>query len=262
MVLLDRDRRTLEMAKRRLQRELDCEMHFFHGRFSQVAELVKEIETEGFNLILADLGIGTHQLDDLSRGFSYNSTGKLDMRFDDSGGQTAWDVVNHTPEKELADIFYQLGEERYSRQIAAEIIRCREKHSIDSPAELAEIAKKVYARRQSGRTWQKHPATRIFQALRIYVNQEMEELDMMLKLIPDLLLPDGRLGIITYHSLEARAVKQAWKKQGKADILEILTPTPLFPSEEETGRNPRARSAQLRVARKRVIGSDKDNIEN
>lgn len=248
LVGLDRDRAAIDLAQRRLQEGASCTFRLLHLPFSQAGQAAEELGREGFDVALADLGLGTHQLGDPSRGFSFDSEERLDMRFDTSQELTAWDVVNRTPEKDLADIFYELGQERLSRPIAARICREREKRPIESPAEMSRLVKKVAARRSSGRTWRIHPATRIFMSIRIFVNRELEELDALLVLLPQLLVPGGRSAILTYHSLEARRVKQAWRAQQKEGVLRVVEGTPLKPTPEETRQNRRARSAQLRAA--------------
>ena len=250
LVGIDADLQALKVAKQRLIDALPCSTRFFHGRFSEAATLTQQLDIKGFDVILADLGVGSHQLDAPERGFSFDSENRLDMRYDTSRGPNAWDVVNRTGEKRLADLFYELGEERYSRQIAAEICRAREDDAIDTPAQLSEIIKRVYARRGSNRTWRIHPATRVMMALRIYVNRELEELDALLGALPDVLVPGGRVAILTYHSLEARRVKQAWQKQKDDGRIEEYPDSPLMPKDAEVEANPRARSAQLRAARR------------
>ncbi|MFW5915189.1 MAG: 16S rRNA (cytosine(1402)-N(4))-methyltransferase RsmH, partial [Planctomycetota bacterium] len=248
LVGIDSDRGAVQSAKKRLKPKLTCNTRFFHGRFSDATSLMEKLSIDGFHVALADLGIGTHQLDDPSRGFSFESEDKLDMRYDTSHGPTAWDVVNETSEKRLADLFYELGEERYSRQIAAKICKQRRHHAIDTPAQLADLIKKIYARRGSGKTWRIHPATRVMMALRIYVNRELEQLEALLHALPRLLVPAGRVAILTYHSLEARRVKHIWRDQEQKGIMKPIPDMPIMPSEKEIGRNPRARSAQLRAA--------------
>lgn len=246
IVGLDVDPTAIHLAKDRLQDTLPCDTRFYNRRFSEAPYILDEMAIDGFDLALADLGAGSHQLDDLDRGFSFDSKSSLDMRYDTSGGPTAHDVVNRMPERELAELFRNLGEERYSRIIAQEICKRRKTQPIASTAELAEIAKSIYAKRGPDKTWRIHPATRVAMALRIYVNEELNELDRLLAAIPDLLAPGGRVAILTWHSLEARRVKNAWSSQ---DLIEPITDKPVKPSDEEVEANPRARSAQLRAAR-------------
>ncbi len=242
------DADALAVAGQRLEREAPCPFELYPARFSVARKVAERAGVSGFAAVLADLGVGTHQLMDPSRGFSFDSDAPLDMRYDTSAGPSAREVVNTASEEELADIFYRFGEERYSRQIAARI--CRER-PLETAAELAELVKRVVARRTPRRrTWRIHPATRVMMALRIYVNREFEELEALLEALPDLLERGGRAGIITYHSLEARRVKHTWRRQKRQGLMEELPDSPWMPTDEEVERNPRVRSAQLRVARR------------
>jgi 16S rRNA (cytosine1402-N4)-methyltransferase len=253
LVGIDADPRALETARRRLSEHAPCPFRLFHAPFSRVRQVAEEADLQGFDLALADLGVGTHQLDDPGRGFSFDSTARLDMRYDTTGGPSAYEVVNQTAESELADIFYEYGEERYSRQIAARICRRR---PVETPAELADLVKSVVARRTPrGRTWRIHPATRVMMALRIYVNRELEELEKLLEALPEVVAPGGRMAFITYHSLEARRVKRAWRRQQKQGLLETASPAVVMPTEQEVEQNPRVRSAQLRAAQMRGDGA-------
>jgi 16S rRNA (cytosine1402-N4)-methyltransferase len=251
LIGLDADPSALAVAHDRLADAVPCRVETHHARFSQAAAVLRSSGVEAVDCVLADLGIGSHQLEDAARGFAFDSQARLDMRFDPASRPTAWDVVNRMPEAELADIFYRLGEERYSRQIAARICRQREEHPVDTPAGLAELIKSVVARRTPrGRTWRIHPATRVMMALRIYVNGELEELDALLEALPQLLAPGGRAAVITYHSLEARRVKETWRRQDGEGLMQSAKPAVVRPSDEEIRSNPRARSAQLRSARR------------
>jgi len=245
---LDRDKSALKVAKERLAESASCDFRLFRCPFSKADRAAQEVGVERYHVILADLGVGSHQLEDPTRGFSYESDHKLDMRFNTTKGMSARDVVNSMPEEKLADIFYELGEERYSRQIARAICERRDEDPIETPAELAEIVKQVAARKSDGRTWRLHPATRVMMALRIYVNREMEELEALLEVLPHLLARGARVCILTYHSLEARRVKQAWKEQEDKGLLREFDDSPIMPSDEEVEENPRVRSCQLRAA--------------
>lgn len=245
---LDRDKAALKVAKERLTESASCEFRLFRCPFSKANRAAEEVGVERFDVILADLGVGSHQLEDPARGFSYESDHELDMRFNPSRGMSARDVVNSLPEEKLADIFYERGEERYSRQIARAICERREEEPVETPADLADIVKTVAARKSDGSTWRIHPATRVMMALRIYVNREMEELEALLELLPQLMARGARLCILTYHSLEARRVKQAWREQEEKGLLREFDNSPLMPSEEEIEENARVRSCQLRAA--------------
>jgi 16S rRNA (cytosine1402-N4)-methyltransferase len=211
-----------------------------------------------FDGALLDLGISSLQLDDPARGFSFRVEGPLDMRRDpDGGGPTAADVLRDTREKDLADLFYQYGEERFSRRIARAVVERRKRDPIRTTTGLAELVSSAIPRR----AWPRdiHPATRVFQALRIVVNRELSSLGAFLDTIPRHLSPGGRVAVISFHSLEDRMVKTAFRRPapgsgGKESMLERLTRKPIVPSEREARENPRARSAKLRVARRRDGG--------
>jgi 16S rRNA (cytosine1402-N4)-methyltransferase len=199
-----------------------------------------------FNGILADLGVSSMQFDQPDRGFSFRQDGPLDMRMDDRLEQSAADLVNTWDEVDLANAIYQYGEERLSRRIARAIVEQRQHQPFSRTLELAEaIARCVPSQYRHGRI---HPATRTFQALRIVVNQELDVLETLLDLAPDWLAPEGRLAIISFHSLEDRIVKHRLKD---SPLLQVLTKKPIIPTEAETATNPRARSAKLRVAQRR-----------
>jgi 16S rRNA (cytosine1402-N4)-methyltransferase len=251
LIGIDADPAALRIARARLGAEAPCRFQLFHARFGSAARVAREAEVGAFDVALADLGVGTHQLLQPARGFSFDSGSRLDMRYDAAAGPSAWDIVNTAPEGELADIFHRYGEERYSRQVAAAICRGRVEAPIETAAELADLVKAVAARRTPRRrTWRIHPATRVMMALRIYVNHEIEELGALLEALPGLLRKGGRAAILTYHSLEARCVKEAWRRQAKDGLWEILTRSPAKPAADEVSANPRVRSAQLRAARR------------
>jgi 16S rRNA (cytosine1402-N4)-methyltransferase len=206
-------------------------------RFSQVGEAEAMGPLYG---VLFDLGVSSMQLDQPARGFSYRSDGPLDMRMG-PGDVTAADLVNDLPESELADLLFELGQERRSRRIARAIVRARDRSPIETTDQLAGVVVGAVGRRPGG----PHPARRTFQALRIAVNRELEELAASLPRAVGLLGPGGRVVVISYHSLEDGIVKRAFREDER---LRILTKKPLRPSDEETARNPRARSARLRAA--------------
>lgn len=198
--------------------------------------------------VLLDLGVSSPQLDDPKRGFSFQSDGPLDMRMDQSSGETAADLVNRLPEAELADLIYQYGEERFSRRIARAVVRARATRLLETTQQLVEVIRSaVPAAYRHGRL---HYATRTFQALRIAVNREIESLEPALRNIVDVLRPGGRLAVISFHSLEDRIVKRTFRSlsQGASARLTVLTKKPQLPQDEECRSNPRARSAKLRVA--------------
>jgi len=242
----------MELAKARMAEvaaEIGNEMPevIFEPRaFSEAWEVIEAGSLDG---LLADFGVSSLQLDEAHRGFSFRSEGPLDMRMDTRSGETAGQVVNQEDENELADLIYEFGEERRSRRIARAIVRAR---PISTTAELAEI---VSAAAPSMKGDKIHPATRTFQALRIRVNDELGEIRSLLKSAPSLLKPGGRLVLISFHSLEDRQVKDAFRDAGRDGIFEVLTRKPVVAEEQEQMRNPRARSAKLRAAEKIAAGT-------
>jgi len=250
----DQDRQALEIAARRLA-EFGTRVHLHHSNFDQLARLAQRNQLPPADGVLLDLGVSSMQFDRAERGFSFQQDGPLDMRMDPAAGQTAADLVNHLPEKELADLIYIYGEERRSRQIARAIVRAR---PIQSTAQLAGI---VAGASRAGRS-KIHPATRTFQALRIAVNDELGALERVLPQAVQLLKPGGRLAVISFHSLEDRIVKNYFRQEARDCIcppeqpictckhkasLHIITKRPIMPSSAEVNANPRARSAKLRV---------------
>jgi 16S rRNA (cytosine1402-N4)-methyltransferase len=196
--------------------------------------------------ILADLGMSSLQLNDAARGFSFQAEGPLDMRMNPQDERTAEQVVNHLDERELADVIYEFGEERRSRRIARAIVRSR---PIRTTAQLADVVSAA-ARPMNQAERRIHPATRTFQALRIFVNHELDDLRELLHIAPQLLQPGGRLVVISFHSLEDRIVKDAFREGAKQGQYKVLTKKPVTAGAEEESRNPRARSAKLRAAEK------------
>lgn len=195
-----------------------------------------------FDGIIADLGVSSFQFDTAERGFSFRQEADLDMRMDRRQSLTAGEIINHWDEKELADIFYKYGEERLSRRIAKAIV---ERRPLQTTTELADaIAQNVPRQYRYGRI---HPATRVFQALRIVVNQELASLETFLELAPNWLKLDGKIGIISFHSLEDRIVKHTLRN---SPLLRVITKKPIIPQEDELASNPRSRSAKLRIAEK------------
>ncbi len=248
LIGLDRDQVALGLARERLQglrEELGAEMpalELQHAEFSRVEEFVRPGECDG---ILADFGMSSMHLDDAHRGFSFQAEGPLDMRMNPHGeAPTAAQVVNEADEEELANLIYELGEERRSRRIARAIVRARPLHT------TAQLAGVVKAAAHPMKGDMMHPATRTFQALRIHVNRELEEIEALLASAPNLLKPGGRLVVISFHSLEDRLSKDALRAGKTAGTFEVLTRKPVTAGEEETRRNPRSRSAKLRAAEK------------
>jgi 16S rRNA (cytosine1402-N4)-methyltransferase len=211
-----------------------------HASFAEVGERIAPGSLDG---LLADLGVSSLQLGDPARGFSFQAEGPLDMRMNPMSGETAEQVVNHIDERELADVIYEFGEERRSRRIARAIVRSR---PILTTRQLVDV---VSAAARSMKHERIHPATRTFQALRIFVNRELDDLKALLEAAPRVLKPGGRLVVISFHSLEDRIVKDALKA-GRDRYFRLLTKKPLVASEEEIERNPRSRSAKMRAAEK------------
>jgi 16S rRNA (cytosine1402-N4)-methyltransferase len=220
------------------------EIELRHGSFADVANDERLTTNGQVDGILTDLGMSSLQLSDPARGFSFQAEGPLDMRMNPQAELTADQVVNHFDERELADVIYEFGEERRSRRIARAIVRSR---PIRSTAQLAEVVSAATRPMKSERI---HPATRTFQALRIFVNRELDDLRVLVSAAPQLLKPGGRLVIISFHSLEDRIVKDAFREGLKQGHYRLLTKKPVTASEEEIDRNPRSRSAKLRAAEK------------
>ena len=236
---VDQDEDALKAAKENLS-EFGDRVKFIHSNFANYQFL--ESTYDG---ILADLGVSSYHLDHPERGFSFRNTANLDMRMNQQQSLTAGDIINEWDEKELADIFFKYGEERLSRRIARRIV---EKRPFDTTTELANaIAYSVPPKYRHGRI---HPATRVFQALRIAVNDELKVLETLIEKAPNALIPGGRIAIISFHSLEDRPVKHGLRN---SPLLRILTKKPIIATEEEIKQNPRSRSAKLRIAEKKNI---------
>ena len=214
-----------------------------HRSFAEIATDQRPATIDG---ILADLGVSSLQFSDAARGFSFQAEGPLDMRMNPMSGETAEQVVNHIDERELADVIYEFGEERRSRRIARAIVRSR---PIRTTTQLVEVVSAA-ARSMKYKHERIHPATRTFQALRIFVNRELDDLKALLEAAPRVLKPGGRLVVISFHSLEDRIVKDAMREGAKEGWYELLTKKPVTASEEEIDRNPRSRSAKMRAAEK------------
>jgi 16S rRNA (cytosine1402-N4)-methyltransferase len=234
---VDQDEDALKAAKENLS-EFGDRVKFIHSNFANY-----QFIENSFDGILADLGVSSYHLDNPERGFSFRNTANLDMRMNQQQSLTAGDIINEWDEKELADIFFKYGEERLSRRIARRII---EKRPFDTTTELANaIAYSVPPKYRHGRI---HPATRVFQALRIAVNDELKVLETLIEKAPNALIPGGRIAIISFHSLEDRPVKHGLRN---SPLLRILTKKPIIATEEEIKQNPRSRSAKLRIAERK-----------
>ena len=261
LIGLDKDPVALEIARKKLVvgdsslRSAQGELRAADGEpdwptitllnrsFAEIAKGQRPATIDG---VLADVGVSSLQLDDSTRGFSFQADGPLDMRMDPRGERTAEQVVNHLDERQLADVIYEFGEERRSRRIARAICRSR---PIRSTAHLADVISAA-ARPMNSEQRRIHPATRTFQALRIFVNRELDDLKALLEAAPRILKPGGRVVVISFHSLEDRIVKDAFREGAQAGFFSLLTKKPVTATEEESDRNPRARSAKLRAAEK------------
>lgn len=260
LIGIDQDPAALEKSKEVLADYMD-RVILIHSNYSGIKRVLREIGFDKVDGILLDLGVSSHQLDTEERGFSHNKDAPLDMRMDTTGGFTAWDVVNTYSEGELEKILLEYGEEKWARRIAQFIVNERQEKTIDTTFELVSVIKKAIPKkvRMEGH----HPAKKTFQAIRIEVNRELEVLTGAITDMVECLNPGGRLAIITFHSLEDRIVKEAFKELYKDCIcppelpkcvcdkrreIDIITRKPLTPSKEELEYNPRSRSAKLRVA--------------
>lgn len=250
LIALDKDPEAIQYAKLHFK---DKRFSVFHSAFSQLEEVLTQYDLSGkVDGVLLDLGVSSPQLDAAERGFSFQQDGPLDMRMNPEIGLSASQWLMQASEQEIADTLFYLGEERFSRRIAKAIIEAQAVHPIETTSALVEIIKKA----QPIRDRHKHPATRTFQALRLRVNQELEELEQVLPQIVNILKPGGRMAVISFHSLEDRIVKQFMKKNGRFSeenphpALQLIAK--IKPSREETQSNPRSRSALLRVAEKRI----------
>ena len=260
LIAIDRDEDAINEAKALLAGDKN-QITLIHGNFKNIAEILEEEGVEKVDGILFDLGVSSPQLDNASRGFSYMKDASLDMRMDKSESLTASEVVNNWQESELRKMFFEYGEERYSRSIARAIVKKRADEKIDTTFKLNETiisAIPAAARRES-----QHPSKRCFQALRIAVNDELGAINKMLDVVPTLLKPEGRLSIISFHSLEDRLVKRAFAAGTKSctcprgtpicicgvkPTLKLINRKPIIADKAESEQNPRARSAKLRVA--------------
>jgi len=240
VVALDRDPAAVEAAQAALA---GLPVDAVHASYADLPEVLATLAIEAVDGVLLDLGVSSDQLSDPERGFSFSADGPLDLRFDPTQGKPAWRLLERMSDEHLAELIYRYGEERYSRRIAKAIVQRRRTEPIRTAAELAELVRRCVPK---PRTWHAiDPATRTFQALRIAVNDELKWLEVGLRRLPDCLKPQGRLAAISFHSLEDRRVKEAFRSDPR---LQPLTKRPLRPSEEEVAANPRSRSAKLRVA--------------
>ncbi|MFM7205298.1 MAG: 16S rRNA (cytosine(1402)-N(4))-methyltransferase RsmH [Planctomycetaceae bacterium] len=241
VIALDRDPVAIDRGARELAGR---PIRFAQANFCDLPEALDALAIDRVDRVLLDIGLSSDQLADDARGFSFESEGPLDLRFDPTEGEPAWRMVNRLRPETLADIIYEFGEERFSRRIARRIADVREKEPIRTSRDLARVVVAAVPRQKPPQRI--HPATRTFQALRIAVNQELKSLRIALERIPSRLAADGRLAVISFHSLEDRLVKEAFRNR---QVWESLTRSPVEAAAAEVARNPRSRSAKLRVAR-------------
>lgn len=234
----DRDAESLERARANTA-ELGGRIRFVHGAFSELRIRLKDLGIAAVDGLLADLGVSRYQLTEPSRGFSLMADGELDMRMDRSRGETAADIVNFSSERDLANLIWALGEERRSRRIARAIVRAR---PVTSTLHLAKVIEAA-----APRTGPLHPATQTFMALRLAVNGELDELDALLEVAPEIARPGGRICMISFHSLEDRKVKQGFQALVRSGRAVSLTRHVIRPGEQELVENPASRSAKLRA---------------
>ncbi len=243
---IDRDSDALAIAKEALAAFGD-RVTFVHADYREVAAVMEAQGVSEVAGLLADFGVSSMQLDAAGRGFSFKRDEPLDMRMDRSRGETAADLIDRVDETELADVIYRFGEERRSRQVARAIVMARQQSPITATGRLADIVRRGVA----ARGWQRiDPATRTFQALRIWVNRELDELDLFIGRAASRLQAEGRLALISFHSLEDRVVKHTLRDLARGDdaVIKVLTKHPVIAGDAEAAVNPRARSAKLRAA--------------
>lgn len=260
LICIDRDETAIERAGRRLEPFRD-KITFVHGNFSDAASIIDSLGFDGVDGMLFDLGVSSPQLDEARRGFSYMNDAPLDMRMDASAALTAYEIVNTWSEERLNRILWDYGEERYARRISGAILKAREKEPIGTTLRLVEVIKSAMP--AAALREKQHPAKRSFQAIRIAVNDELGEVETMMRTAPDKLRKGGRLCVISFHSLEDRIVKSGIAARengctcpreapvctcGFVKTLKSVSRKPILPSEDEIERNPRSRSAKLRVA--------------
>jgi 16S rRNA (cytosine1402-N4)-methyltransferase len=244
---LDRDPVAVERTAKQLR---GLPVQCVQGNYADLPELLAERNIAAVDGIVLDLGLSSDQLADADRGFSFHSSGPLDLRFDPTRGEPAWRLLERLSEEHLANVLFELGEERYSRRIARQIVARRRQSPVRTAHELAELIRRCVPRSRINRI---DPATRSFQALRIAVNEELKWLQVALRRFPDCLRPGARLAIISFHSLEDRMVKESFRDDER---LEVVTRRPIRAAESETAVNPRARSAKLRVATRKHLSTE------
>lgn len=250
VLALDRDPQAVQTAAVRFAGAANLEL--VCASYHELPDVLSQRHIERVDAVLLDLGLSSDQLADPERGFSFDAPGQLDLRFNPEEGEPAWRLLERLPERQLADLIYQLGEERYSRRIARRVVESRRAGTLRNTSEFARLVRACVPRSPGLKI---DPATRTFQALRIAVNRELEILELAIERFPDILRPGGRVAVISFHSLEDRIVKHAFREDPR---YTILTKKPIRPKETEIRQNPRSRSARLRVAeRSRVPDAER-----
>ena len=249
LICLDVDPANLERARANLG-DRSCRVEFIHANFAELPRVLGSIGLDRVDVLLADLGVSSTQLDDGERGFSFMRDGPLDMRMDPRLATTAADLVNRLKERDLADVLFYNAQEMRSRRIAKLICNERRNSRITTTGRLAEMVARAQGINPSSHKAKIHPATRTFMALRMAVNDEIPNLETLLKDAPAVLNPDGRFGVIAFHSVEDKAVKLDFRKRKTEQVYQVLTKKPVTAGDEERRANPRARSAKLRAVRR------------
>ena len=247
LIGIDRDEESLLIARERLSK-FGSAAKFIHGNFVDLDTLLENLKISKIDGALFDLGISTIQLQDSGRGFSFQNEGPLDMRMDKDSYVSAYDLVNNLNEEELSTLLWNFGEERWHSRIARILVQEREKHPIATTLELADIVSRSIPSRYRHRHYRIHPATRTFQAVRIAVNRELEILEAAVNKAIAILNKKARICVISFHSLEDRVIKFAFRKAEADGLINIITPKPLTPAQSEVVANPASRSSKLRVA--------------
>ncbi|MCH2126542.1 MAG: 16S rRNA (cytosine(1402)-N(4))-methyltransferase RsmH [Pirellulaceae bacterium] len=238
---LDRDSQVISRAAQKFANQ---PVHLFQENFCNLPELLTELQIDSVDGILLDLGISSDQLADRERGFSFDADGPLDLRMDSNQGKPAWQLLQRLSEEHLANLIYEYGEERRSRRIARKLVELRRHQQLTTAKDIAAVIRSCVPASRKHRI---DPATRTFQALRIAVNDELKSLEIALRRLPDCLKPGGKLAIISFHSLEDRPVKHAFRNDSR---LTVLTKKPIVPGDMESFHNRRSRSAKLRVGQR------------
>jgi 16S rRNA (cytosine1402-N4)-methyltransferase len=247
LIGIDRDEDSLAVSRERL-REFGDRLTLVHGNFVDINEILEDLNIRKVDGALFDLGVSSFQLEDPNRGFSFQNEGPLDMRLDRSSYISAYDLVNNLNEEEISAILWNFGEERWHNRIAHILIKERERQPIATTSQLANIVLRSIPSRYRHKHYRIHPATRTFQAVRIAVNRELEILETALNKTIEILEKGGRICVISFHSLEDRAVKWCFRQASSQGLIKILTPKPLVPQEHEIEKNPSSRSSKFRAA--------------